>query len=162
MSSKTIGYTEVIQRLHKAWDKLKPLRMYWDEAPSNGSSLFLAEEQGVDEYLYVHSQAVDDFKESGYCYVGHDSVDVDWVVETINSVKGLNAECDYPEHSKILVWATELDSEDCKWVIEDDHVPEMKIWNDILKDNPELTPQEIFDTIKSNSTQAEADIATKH
>ena len=67
-----------------------------------------------------------------------------------------------PETSKVLVWAEELDTDDCKWVVEEGSEPEMKIWADIMKDNPDKTPQEIFETIKSNSAQAEASLATKH
>ena len=116
----------------------------------------------MDEYLYLHNQAMDDFRESGYAYFGHDSVDVDVIVDIFNSVKGLHAECENPETSKILVWADELDNDKCEWVVEESHEPEMKIWADIMKDNPTLTPSEIMDSIKSNSDQAEADLATKH
>ena len=167
MSKKTkatIGMKEVLPRFEKAYALIEKsgVKVYVDEAPSNGSSLYLAEEEGVDEYLYLHSQAMDDFRESGYAYFGHDSVDVDDIVKAFNSVKGLHAECDNPETSKILVWAEELDTDDCKWVVEEGSEPEMKIWGDIMKDNPDKTPQEIFETIKSNSAQAEADLATKH
>ena len=163
-SKATIGMTEVLPRFEKAYALIEKsgIKVYVDEEPSNGSSVYRAEQDDVDHYLYLHSQAMDDFRESGYAYFGHDSVSVDSVVKKFNTVKGLHAECDDPETSKILVWASELDSDDCKWVVEEGSEPEMKLWGDILADNSDLTPVEIMDSIKSNSAQAEADLATKH
>jgi len=104
---------------------------------------------------------MDDFRESGYAYFGHDSVDVDVIVDIFNSVKGLTADCRNPEQEKILVYPEVLDN-DVEWKVAEGDEPELKLWNDILESNPEMSPEDVLDVMQSNSDVAESKTATKH
>ena len=161
--TKVIGYKETRAMLEKAFIQIAERGCYvqWAEAPSNSTALAEADDKGIETLLYAHDQAIDSFKESGYLYLGHSDVDVEWVLDIFNSVKGLTADCRNPEQEKILVYPEVLDN-DVEWKVAEGDEPELKLWNDILESNPEMSPEDVLDVMQSNSDVAESKTATKH
>ena len=66
MATKTIGYKETKEMLDKAFGiiETRGCDVQWNQAPSNSTALALADEQGVEALLYIHSQAIDTFRET--------------------------------------------------------------------------------------------------
>lgn len=159
----TIGYKETKAMLDEAFMLIAERGCYvqWAEAPSNSTALAEADDKGIETLLYAHDQAIDSFKESGYLYIGHSDVETGWVLDIFNSVKGLTADCRNPEQEKILVYPEALDN-DVEWKVAEGDEPEHKLWNDILEQNEDMTPEDILDAMQSNADIAEAETATKH
>ncbi len=163
MATKTIGYKETKEMLDKAFGiiETRGCDVQWNQAPSNSTALALADEQGVEALLYIHSQAIDTLRESGYLYIGHSDVEVDWVLDVFNNTKGLTADCKDFDNEKILVYPEVLDDES-EWKVEEGEEPEHELWNEILEDNPEMSPQDIVDGMQSNSDVELAKASTIH
>jgi len=159
----TIGYKETKAMLDKAFKLIEERGCYvqYNEAPSNSTALAEADEQGIESLIYIHTQADDGFKESGYLYIGHSEVETEWILDIFNSIDGLNADCKNPEQEKILVYPEALNN-GAEWKVAEGDEPENKLWNDILDANPDMSPEDVIDAMQSNSDIAEAKTATKH
>ena len=79
----------------------------------------------------------------------------------LNNTKGLTADCKDFDNEKILVYPEVLDDE-TEWKVEEGEEPEHELWNEILEDNPEISPQDIVDGMQSNSDVELAKASTIH
>jgi len=162
-STKVIGYKETKAMLDKAFKIIETRGCYvqWAEAPSNSTALAEADDNGIETLIYAHDQAIDTLRESGMLYLGHSEVEVEWILDVFNSIKGLTADCKDFANEKILVYPESMD-DGAEWQVSEGEEPEHQLWNDILEQNEDMSPEDIIDAMSVNSDVELSKASTKH
>ena len=164
MSKKTVNMKSFLPRLEELFALLDKngIKPYWNEGDTNTMCVVQAEDDGVSDYIYVNSQAVDTALEEGEVWVGHDVEDPKLLNELLNKVDGLNVDWDGTANNKICIKPLELNVDDCKWEVHPDFEPEYAFMNDVMKANPELSQKDIVDKLVANTAMLESEQSTKH
>ena len=164
MSKKTVNMKSFLPRLEELFALLDKngIKPYWNEGDTNTMCVVQAEDDGVSDYIYVNTQAVDTALEEGEVWVGHDVDDPKLLNELLNKVEGLNIDWDGTANTKICIKPLELNADDCKWEVHSDFEPQYAFMNDVMEANPELSQKDIVDKLVANTAMDEASTATKH
>lgn len=164
MSKKTVNMKSFLPRLEELFALLDKngIKPYWNEGDTNTMCVVQAEDDGVSDYIYVNTQAVDTALEEGEVWVGHDVEDPKLLNELLNKVEGLNVDWDVTANNKICIKPLELNADDCKWEVHPDFEPEHSFMSDVMEANPELSQKDIVDKLVANTAMLESEQNTKH